>query len=331
MFEPVGARYDGPELEKEILELWRRENVFGRIMAEGASRPQFVFYEGPPTANGRPGIHHVLARTFKDLYPALQDDARLPLPAHGGLGHARVAGRARDRERARHLRQEAHRAGGRHREVHGDVPRVGDAPRRRMGSDDRAHGLLGRLQGRVLHAAQRLHRDGLGAPEGQLWDKRLIYQGYKVVPYDPRIGATLSSHEVAQGYREVEDPSVFVRFSALDERDTSFLVWTTTPWTLPSNLLLAVHPDVEYAWVKRGDETLILAQEPRARGAEGRAARDRAHRARPRARRHALRAAVRLSAGDRRPSRSACGPRSSSRPRTARASCTSRPRTARTT
>src|SRR6187402_1493744 len=69
MFEPVGARYDGPELEKATLELWRRENVFGRIMADGAARPQFTFYEGPPTANGRPGIHHVLARTFKDLYP----------------------------------------------------------------------------------------------------------------------------------------------------------------------------------------------------------------------------------------------------------------------
>ena len=80
------------------------------------------------------------------------------------------------------------------------------------------------------------------------------------MPYDPRIGATLSSHEVAQGYREVEDPSIFVRFTALDERDTYFLVWTTTPWTLPSNLLLAVHPDVEYAWVKRGNETLILAK-----------------------------------------------------------------------
>src|SRR5690606_7342683 len=85
--------------------------------------------------------------------------------------------------------------------------------------------------------------------------------GYKVVPYDPRIGATLSSHEVALGYREVEDPSVFVRFKVAGEEDTYFLVWTTTPWTLPSNLLLAVHPDVEYAWVRRGDETLILARD----------------------------------------------------------------------
>src|SRR5690606_34953935 len=95
----------------------------------------------------------------------------------------------------------------------------------------------------------------------QIWDRQLIYQGYKVVPYDPRIGATLSSHEVALGYREVEDPSVFVRFKVRDEDDTYFLVWTTTPWTLPSNLLLAVQPEVEYAWVRSGEETLILARD----------------------------------------------------------------------
>ena len=94
----------------------------------------------------------------------------------------------------------------------------------------------------------------------EIWDRKLIYQGYKVVPYDPRIGATLSSHEVAQGYREVEDPSVYVRFPVQGEPRTFFLVWTTTPWTLPSNLLLAVHPEVEYVWVKHGDETLILAK-----------------------------------------------------------------------
>ncbi|HUL82876.1 MAG TPA: class I tRNA ligase family protein, partial [Gammaproteobacteria bacterium] len=84
MFESVGARYDGPGLEKEILELWRRENVFGRIVAEGGSRPPFVFYEGPPTANGRPGIHHVLARTFKDLYPRYKTMRGFHCPRRAG-------------------------------------------------------------------------------------------------------------------------------------------------------------------------------------------------------------------------------------------------------
>ena len=92
-----------------------------------------------------------------------------------------------------------------------------------------------------------------------IWDKGLIYRGYKVVPYDPRIGATLSSHELALGYREVEDPSIYVRFKVEGEDNTFFLVWTTTPWTLPANLLLAVHPDVDYVYVQADGETLILA------------------------------------------------------------------------
>jgi isoleucyl-tRNA synthetase len=94
-----------------------------------------------------------------------------------------------------------------------------------------------------------------------IWDKGLIYQGYKVVPYDPRIGATLSSHEVAQGYKEVDDPSVTVRFRLAGDSDTAFLVWTTTPWTLPSNLALAVNPALDYAFIESGNEKLILAKD----------------------------------------------------------------------
>ena len=85
----------------------------------------------------------------------------------------------------------------------------------------------------------------------KIWDKDLIYRGYKVVPYDPRIGATLSSHEMAQGYKDVEDPSITVRFAVKDTKDTYFLVWTTTPWTLPSNLALAVGSDIDYSYANR--------------------------------------------------------------------------------
>ena len=96
-----------------------------------------------------------------------------------------------------------------------------------------------------------------------IWDKDLIYRGYKVVPYDPRIGATLSSHELALGYKETEDPSITIRFKVEGEDNTFFLVWTTTPWTLPSNLALAVHPDVDYVYVETEGETLILAADLR--------------------------------------------------------------------
>jgi isoleucyl-tRNA synthetase len=259
MFEAVGARYDGPELEKAILELWKRENVFGRIMAEGAARPEFKFYEGPPTANGRPGIHHVLARTFKDLYPRYKTMRGFHCPRKAGWD---THGLPVEHEIEKELgifdkkRIETELGIAKFTELcRASVMRhvlEWEAMTERMGFWVDFEDAYFTLHNDYIESVWRLLK--------VIWDKGLIYQGYKVVPYDPRIGATLSSHEVAQGYREVEDPSVYVRFKALDEPSTFFLVWTTTPWTLPSNLLLAVHPDVEYAWVKRGQETLILAK-----------------------------------------------------------------------
>jgi isoleucyl-tRNA synthetase len=258
MFEPVGARYDGPELEKAILELWRRENVFGRIMAEGAARPPFIFYEGPPTANGRPGIHHVLARTFKDLYPRYKTMRGFHCPRKAGWDtHGLPVEHEIEKELGIFDKKRIEQEVGIAKftaQCRASVMRhvaEWEAMTERMGFWVDFESAYFTLHNDYIESVWHLLK--------QIWDKGLIYQGYKVVPYDPRIGATLSSHEVAQGYREVADPSVYVRFKAHGEQSTFFLVWTTTPWTLPSNLLLAVHPDVEYAWVKHGDETLILA------------------------------------------------------------------------
>jgi len=260
MFEPVGARYDGPELEKQILALWRRENVFGRIMAEGATRPKFAFYEGPPTANGPPGIHHVLARTFKDLFPRYKTMRGFHCPRKAGwdthgLPVEHEVEKALGIFDKKRIEQEVGIASFT-AQCRASVMRyVADweAMTERMGFWVDFKDAYFTLHNDFIESVWQLLK--------QIWDKGLIYQGYKVVPYDPRIGATLSSHEVAQGYREVEDPSVYVRFRAVGEPNTFFLVWTTTPWTLPSNLLLAVHPEVEYAWVRRGSETLILAKQ----------------------------------------------------------------------
>jgi isoleucyl-tRNA synthetase len=259
MFEPVAARYDGPELEKGILEFWRRENVFGRIMAEGAARPKFVFYEGPPTANGRPGIHHVLARTFKDLYPRYRTMRGFHCPRKAGWDtHGLPVEHEIEKELGifdkRRIEQEVG-IGSFTQLCRASVMRhvaEWEAMTERMGFWVDFKDAYFTLHNDYIESVWYLLK--------QIWDKGLIYQGYKVVPYDPRIGATLSSHEVAQGYREVEDPSVYVRFKVQGQPNTYFLVWTTTPWTLPANLLLAVHPDVEYAWVEHGDETLILAK-----------------------------------------------------------------------
>jgi isoleucyl-tRNA synthetase len=258
MFEPVGARYDGPELEKATLELWRRENVFGRIMAERAARPQFTFYEGPPTANGPPGIHHVLARTFKDLYPRYKTMRGFHCPRKAGWDtHGLPVEHQIEKELGifdkKRIEQEVGIAEFTAKCRASVMRHVAEweAMTERMGFWVDFEDAYFTLHNDFIESVWHLLKE--------IWDKGLIYQGYKVVPYDPRIGATLSSHEVAQGYREVEDPSVYVRFKAQGEKDTYFLVWTTTPWTLPSNLLLAVHPEVEYAWVKREKETLILA------------------------------------------------------------------------
>jgi isoleucyl-tRNA synthetase len=260
IFGEVPARYDGPALETAILGLWRTERVFEKTLERSSGRPPFVFYEGPPTANGRPGIHHVLARTFKDLYPRYRTmrgyhcDRKAGWDTHGLPVEHEVEKTLQIFDKRR-IEKEVGIA-----EFvalcRGSVMRyVADweAMTERMG-----------FWVDLQQAYFTLHNDYIESVWTllkQLWEQKLIYQGYKVVPYDPRIGATLSSHEVAQGYREVEDPSVYVRFRALGADNTFFLVWTTTPWTLPSNLLLAVNPDVEYVWVRRQNETLILARD----------------------------------------------------------------------
>ncbi len=260
MFEPVASRYDGPALEKAILEFWRRENVFKRVLAAGEGRERFVFYEGPPTANGRPGIHHVLARTFKDLFPRFRTMQGYHCPRKAGWDtHGLPVEHEIEKELGIFDKQRIEQEVGVAEFVakcRASVMRyVADweAMTERMGFWVDFEDAYFTLNNAYIESVWNLLKI--------IFERGLIYQGYKVVPYDPRIGATLSSHEVALGYREVEDPSVFVRFKALGESaGTFFLVWTTTPWTLPSNLLLAVHPEVDYVWARHGGETLILAE-----------------------------------------------------------------------
>jgi isoleucyl-tRNA synthetase len=260
MFKPVEPRYDGPDLEQKVLDFWQSERVFERIIEQGKDRKLFVFYEGPPTANGRPGIHHVLARTFKDLYPRYKTMRGFHCPRKAGWDtHGLPVEHEVEKSLGifdkKRIEQEVGIAGFVEQCRSSVMRYVSDweAMTRRMGFWVDFDDAYFTLHNSYIESVWNLLK--------RIWDRGLIYQGYKVVPYDPRIGATLSSHEVAQGYREVEDPSVYVRFAVAGEDNCSFLVWTTTPWTLPSNLLLAVHPDVDYVWVDTGEETLILAQE----------------------------------------------------------------------
>ncbi|MGI9205487.1 MAG: isoleucine--tRNA ligase [Woeseiaceae bacterium] len=264
-FKEVSGRYDGPALESAVLDFWRAQDVFSETLAMSEGRPLFTFNEGPPTANGKPGIHHVLARSFKDIYPRYKTMRGYHVPRKAGWDtHGLPVEHEVEKQLKRDNKIESYDKG----EIE---EKVGIAEFNRMCRESvmRYIGDWEKMTERMGfwvnldEAYYTLHNSFIESEWHLLktiWDKGLIYRGYKVVPYDPRIGATLSSHELALGYKDVEDPSVFVRFKIVGEESTAFLVWTTTPWTLPANMLLAVHPDIDYVYVETDSETLILAE-----------------------------------------------------------------------
>ena len=267
-FQDVPSRYDGVKLEEEVLALWREHDMFNEAQRRSEGRPLYCWNEGPPTANGRPGIHHVLARTFKDIFPRFKHMQGYHCPRKAGWDtHGLPVEHEIEKELGIFDKAEIEREVG----VAEFTRRCRESVMRYIGDWERMTERMGFWvnMGDAYYTLDNSYIESVWWLLRQIWDKGLIYQGYKVVPYDPRIGATLSSHEVALGYKEVEDPSIYVRFPVEGEEKTSFLVWTTTPWTLPSNLALAVHPEVDYAFVRTGSarnsqthdgETLILAE-----------------------------------------------------------------------
>ena len=262
---PVNARgfpeiksLSQPDLEREVLAWWEEERIFERCVAEREHAPGFSFYEGPPTANGRPGIHHVLSRTIKDLfcrYKTLKgfrvyrkagwDTHGLPveIEVEKALG---LDGRAQIEafgiaEFNRACRESVNRYKADWDEL---TKRIGYW----VDLDDPYVTYHTSYIESVWWLVKRIHERGL------------LYKGHKIQWYSPGSGTVLSSHEVSLGYKEVTDPSVYVRFQVSDEPGLSLLAWTTTPWTLVSNVALAVGPDIRYAKVRLGDETLILAE-----------------------------------------------------------------------
>ncbi|MFC2004064.1 isoleucine--tRNA ligase [Chloroflexota bacterium] len=275
MFHPVGSKANFPQVEEGILNLWRRNNVFERSVDKRQGAPRFVLYEGPPTANGSPGIHHVLSRVFKDVIPRYK--------AMKGYYTPRIAGWD-----THGLPVEL--------EVEKELSFSGKAQIEEFG--------VGEFNARCRESVFRYLKEWNALTERiafwidlehpyitmdnkyietcwwaikQMWDKGLVYQGYRVTPHCPRCGTSLSSHEVALGYQDdVEDPSVYVKFKIVPspileseeqkrlyelsrDKPTYLLAWTTTPWTLPGNTALAVAPDAEYAVVEVENEYLILA------------------------------------------------------------------------
>ncbi len=243
-------------LEQEQLERWKAEDLFRRTLA-AATEGRFVFYEGPPTANGRPGIHHVFARTIKDLvcrYHAMRGEAVLRKAGwdtHGLPVEIEVE-------------KELGLSGKR------DIERIGVAEfnARCRESVFRYQAEWEALSDRIGYWLDYAHPYVTCTPDyietvwwllRRLHKRGLLYRGHRVLPYCPRCGTVLSSHELALGYEEETTDSIYVTFPLEDDPRRQLLIWTTTPWTLVSNVAVAVNPDLEYAEYPVGDRTIILA------------------------------------------------------------------------
>ncbi|MEJ7788921.1 MAG: isoleucine--tRNA ligase [Thermoleophilaceae bacterium] len=257
-YEPVDPRQSFPALEEEILERWRERDVFGESVRRRAGAEPFVFYEGPPTANGRPGAHHVLSRVFKDVFPRYRTMRGRLVHRKGGWDcHGLPVELEIEKQLGFHSKDDIERYG------------VAEFNAKCRESVLRYIDEWNRLTERIgfwldtddaYFTLDDSYIESVWWSLKQVWDKGLLYEGYKVVPYCPRCGTALSSHEVSLGYRDVVDPSVFVRFPVRGEEGVSLLGWTTTPWTLLSNAALAVNPEVTYVRARVGDETLIMAE-----------------------------------------------------------------------
>jgi isoleucyl-tRNA synthetase len=261
-FEPVDPKQSFPELEERVLARWREEGVFERSLAARADAPVWSFYEGPPTANGRPGSHHVLARVFKDVYPRYKTMCGFRVPRKAGWDcHGLPVELEVEKQLGISSKQEIEEFGiaefnRRCRESVFEYVEEWNKLTERIGFWIDLDDPYVTLEDDYIESVWWSLR--------KLWDDGRLYEGHKVVPYCPRCGTALSSHEVALGYEDVKDPSIYVRFPLLGEDGTesgeSMLVWTTTPWTLPGNVAVAVAPDVTYARTRVEGETLILAE-----------------------------------------------------------------------
>ena len=262
-FKDVQGRYDGPALETEVLAFWRERDVFRKTLEQSDGRPQFSFNEGPPTANGKPGIHHVLARSFKDIFPRYKTMRGYHVPRKAGWDtHGLPVEHEVEKELGIFDKKEIEAKIG----VAEFTKRCRDSVMRYIGDWEKMTERMGFWVNldEAYYTLNNNYIESVWNLLQKIWNKDLIYKGYKVVPYDPRIGATLSSHELALGYKDVEDPSITVRFKLQGEDNAYFLVWTTTPWTLPSNLALAVGNDIDYSYCRSHGQILILAEALRA-------------------------------------------------------------------
>jgi isoleucyl-tRNA synthetase len=258
------------DLEQEMLARWKEEKLFEQTLAQAEGKPEFVFFEGPPTANGRPGIHHVFARTVKDLfcrYRAMSGNhvaRKAGWDTHGLPVEIEVEKRIETDFGIRTAKQQIEKIG---------VERFNEMCRESVWRYKEDWQQLSERIGYWLDYSDPYITYSNDYIESVWWAlatmfrRGRLYRGHKVLPYCARCGTTLSSHEVAQGYKDVKDPSAYVALDLVQDKGVKsrrrILVWTTTPWTLVSNVALAVNPGLEYVELRKrnseADETIIVA------------------------------------------------------------------------
>jgi isoleucyl-tRNA synthetase len=261
MYRPVPAQVDLPALDHEILGLWRRENIFARSLEQSRGRPEWVFYEGPPTANGMPGAHHIEARVFKDVFPRYRTMKGFHVARKAGWDcHGLPVELAVEKELGFTGKKdiEAYGIAAFNERCRESVTRHTDAfaeLTERMGYwvdlDD------------AYRTMDPAYIDAVWWSLKQIFGKGLLVEDFRVAPWCPRDQTTLSDHELAQGYETDVDPAVYVRFPLTSgplAGRANLLVWTTTPWTLVSNTAVAVHPDVTYVVATDGKEQIVVAE-----------------------------------------------------------------------
>jgi isoleucyl-tRNA synthetase len=263
----VPPRPDLPALEEEVLARWRRDDVFARSVAARDGGPVWTLFEGPPTANGRPGVHHVESRVFKDVFPRYRTMTGMSVRRKGGWDcHGLPVELEIERELGLDSKAEIEAYG-----IERFNARCRESVQRYVSAWEELTERIGFWidTDDAYWTMSPEYVDSLWWALGELWDRELLFEDYRVAPYCGRCGTALSDAEVALGYDEVVDPSVYVRLplrgAAGPLADAALLAWTTTPWTLPSNVACAVGPDLAYAVVEHagpdGPERLVLAEE----------------------------------------------------------------------
>lgn len=258
MYKRVSTDLNFAEREKEVLQYWKDNKIFEKSLKFREGCPHFTFYDGPPTANGKPHIGHILTRTMKDIVPRFKSMKGFNVLRKAGWD---THGLPVELEVEKLLGID----GKPEIEKYGVEPfiqkckeSVWKYKKEWEDMSDRVGFWADMEDPYVTYHNNYIESEWWALK--QIWDKGLLYKGHKIVPYCSRCGTSLSSHEVAQGYKDVKEPSIYVKFAVKGEQGVYLMAWTTTPWTLPSNVALTVNPVETYVRAKCGDEVYILAE-----------------------------------------------------------------------